>query len=334
MISIVIPTYNVAKFIGGAVESILRQTYSDWELIIVDDCSTDNTVAVIESYREKCDKIRLIRRNANSGGARKPRYDGILAATGDWVTHIDSDDFIEDEYLEKLLARKEETGADLVLSKLQYCGTNGEPDKRQIPSKIFDFDRILTGVDACNLTIDTWQLNLAGLLIDTKRYQSFVSEVYNEDCNSCFNDELDYRKLLLSVSSVAVCDATYYYRQHAMSVVHLSVSQYIDRLNQIIPLHTFLSGRIQDDAILQKLNASYIQSLYVAESTYLQQRKSLDRDLKQKAQSNIRRAHSFMKEKGIRGKGLKQNLISRSFVMLWAIASLRNIVAKIKNKSV
>ena len=134
MISIVIPTYNAAKFIGFAIESIIRQTYPDWELVIVDDCSTDDTVAVVESYRKEEDRIRLIRRKSNSGGARKPRYDGILAANGDLISHIDSDDFIEERYLEKLLAKKEETGADLILSKLQYCGTNGEPDARQIPS--------------------------------------------------------------------------------------------------------------------------------------------------------------------------------------------------------
>lgn len=330
MISIVIPTYNAAKFIGFAIESIIRQTYPDWELVIVDDCSTDDTVAVVESYRKEEDRIRLIRRKSNSGGARKPRYDGILAANGDLISHIDSDDFIEERYLEKLLAKKEETGADLILSKLQYCGTNGEPDARQIPSKTFDFDRIMTGTEACKLTIGTWQLNLAGLLIDVERYRSFVSEIYDDDCNSCFNDELDYRKLLLSVSSVAVCDATYYYRQHAMSVVHLSVSQYIDRLNQIIPLYSLISEKIQDNDIIQRLNADYIQCLYIAESTYLQQRKRLDRDLKAKAQFNIRRAYSFMKERGIRGNGIKFHLISSSFILLKGMASLRNIVAKVK----
>lgn len=330
MISIVIPTYNAAKFIGFAIESIIRQTYADWELIVVDDCSSDDTVAVVEHYRKEDERIKLIRRKTNSGGARKPRYDGILAAKGDFITHIDSDDFIEEKFFEKVLTRKEETGVDLVLSKLQYCGTNGEPDPRQIPAKTFDFDRILTGEEACKLTIGTWQLNMAGLLIDAARYQSFISEIYDDDCNSCFNDELDYRKLLLSVSSVAVCDAAYYYRQHAMSVVHLSVSQYIDRLNEIIPLYELISENIKDDAIIRKLNADYLQCLYIAESSFLQQRKQLSRDLKEKARFNIRRAYTFMKTREIRGEGLKFYLISRSFTLLRAFASLRNIVLKIK----
>ncbi|WP_278963157.1 glycosyltransferase family 2 protein [Alistipes senegalensis] len=96
MISIVIPTYNAAKFIGFAIESIIRQTYTDWELIVVDDCSTDDTATVVESYRKEDERIKLIRRKTNSGGARKPRYDGILTAKGDFITHIDSDDFIEE----------------------------------------------------------------------------------------------------------------------------------------------------------------------------------------------------------------------------------------------
>ena len=312
------------------IESIIRQTYTDWELIVVDDCSTDDTATVVESYRKEDERIKLIRRKTNSGGARKPRYDGILTAKGDFITHIDSDDFIEEKFFEKLLARKAETRAELVLSKLQYCGTDGEPDPRQIPAKAFDFGRILTGEEACKLTIGTWQLNLAGLLIDAARYQSFISEIYDDDCNSCFNDELDYRKLLLSVSSVAVCDATYYYRQHVMSVVHLSVSQYIDRLNEIIPLYELIASKIKDDTIIRKLNADYLQCLYIAESTFLQQRKQLSRDLKEEAYLNIRRAYSFMKARKIRGEGLKFYLTSRSFVLLWVLASLRNIVAKVK----
>lgn len=330
MISIVIPTYNAAKYIGFAIESIIHQTYADWELIVVDDCSTDDTVAVVERYRKEDSRIKLFRRKSNSGGARKPRYDGILAANGDFITHIDSDDFIEERFFEKLLARKAATGAELVISKLQYCGTNGEPDIRQIPAKTFDFDCILTGEEACKLTIGTWQLNMAGLLIDAARYQSFISEIYDDDCNSCFNDELDYRKLLLSVSSVAACDATYYYRQHAMSVVHLSVSQYIDRLNEIIPLYELISAKIKDDAIIRKLNTDYIQCLYIAESIFLQQRKRLNRNLKEKAHFNIRRAYTFMKARKIRGESLKFYLISRSFILLWLLASLRNIVAKVK----
>lgn len=330
MISIVIPTYNIERYIGHAIDSIIRQTYTDWELIIVDDCSTDNTVTLVERYQKSDNRIRLIRRKSNSGGARIPRYDGIMAAKGEFITHIDSDDFVEDCYLEKIITKKNDTCADLVLSKLKYCGVNGETDDRQIPSPTFDFNQVLTGTEACKLTIGSWQLNMAGLLIDARRYKSFITEIYDDDCNSCFNDELDYRKLLLSVSTVAVCDATYFYRQHTMSVVHLSVSQYIDRLNQIIPLYNLISEKIQDTDIIQQLESNYVESLYIAESTYLQQRKNLAHELKAQAESNIRRAYSFMKEKNIRGKGVKFYIISRSFTMLKMVASLRNIVLKIK----
>ena len=115
-----------------------------------------------------------------------------------------------------------------------------------------------------------------------------------------------------------------------MSVVHLSVSQYIDRLNQIIPLYNLISEKIQDNDIIQQLESNYVESLYIAESTYLQQRKNLAHELKAQAKYNIRRAYSFMKEKNIRGKGMKFYLISRSFMMLNVVASLRNIVLKIK----
>ncbi len=331
MISVVIPTFNVGKYIGEAIESVLQQTYEDWELIIVDDCSTDNTAEIVESYQQRCDKIRFIKRRINSGGARKPRYDGILAAQGEYVSHIDGDDFIDKHYLEKMLATKRNTQADLVLSKLVYCNEKGILDTRQIPNKEFDFNTILSGESACGMTIGSWQLNMAGLLADTSFYQNFVKRVYDDDCDSCFNDELDYRKLLLSVSTVAFSSTQYYYRQHEMSVVHLPLSQFVDRLNQVMPLYAFITANIHDETIIRKMKDNFLQSLYLAESTYLEHKSSMDKTQRHLAQTKIRKAYSFLQANNIDGVGLKFYLISKHYYLLVILSQLRVCYSKIKS---
>ena len=94
VISISMPAYNVEKYIGEAIESILAQTFTNWELIIVDDGSKDNTVAVVREYEATDGRIRIIKRQENSGSVRLPRLDGVMAAKGSFICAIDSDDTI------------------------------------------------------------------------------------------------------------------------------------------------------------------------------------------------------------------------------------------------
>lgn len=331
MISVVIPAYNVEQYIGKAIDSILAQTYSDWELIIVDDCSCDRTVSIVDSYILRSSKIKLIRRSNNSGGARLPRFDGILAASGEYITHIDADDFVEEAFLEKLLRRMEETHSTIVLSKLRYCNDVGVTDGRQIPDKNFDFSVTITGEEACISTINGWQLNLAGLLTTTTFYQAFVKKYYNDDCRSCFNDELDYRKLLFSSQSVSFSDATYYYRQHAQSVVHLDSSQYIDRINQIIPLYEFIATHFNGNSkVLVQIQQEYLQALYIAESVYVATKRNISKSERSVIGKRLREAYRFMKINHFKSPKIKYSLMLKSRGIMSLIVRVRQAYLKLK----
>ncbi len=93
LISVILPTYNSAKFIKYSVNSVLAQSYSNIELIIVDDCSTDNTLKIVKNYKKKDKRIRYIRTNKNSKTAGYPRNLGIKYAKGDFIAFIDVDDY-------------------------------------------------------------------------------------------------------------------------------------------------------------------------------------------------------------------------------------------------
>ncbi len=326
------PSYNAGIYIGRAIESILRQTYSDWELIIVDDCSCDNTVEVVKRYMSQSNKIRLIQREKNSGGARLPRYQGILQANGELVSHIDSDDFVEDRYLEKMLYRLRESSADIVLSFLNYCGKNEEEDNRTIPRLPFDFNKIITGREACIETLNGWNINLAGLLLSTTRYKAFVHSEITVDCMSCFNDELDYRKLILGMNSVAFSSAKYYYRQQNESVLHISRSHYVDRVNQITPLYQWvISNFAKDLDVIDSISQDYINSLYVALSVLILDKHKIGKREYKTHINRIQVSLSFYKKSHHRVRNYKYKLLSSSFIILYSMSWLRSIYVLFKS---
>lgn len=100
MITVIMPAYNTEKFIGEAIQSIIDQTFTDFELIVVDDGSTDGTLAIIQTYVEKDNRVRLIQ-NAH-GGACKARNDAIKEARYDWIASMDADDVAAPNRLERL----------------------------------------------------------------------------------------------------------------------------------------------------------------------------------------------------------------------------------------
>lgn len=99
LVSIIMPSYNTAKFISETIESVSAQTYPNWELIIVDDCSTDDTDAVVRPYLVD-NRIRYIKNEKNSGAAVS-RNRALREAKGKWVAFLDSDDLWLPEKLEK-----------------------------------------------------------------------------------------------------------------------------------------------------------------------------------------------------------------------------------------
>lgn len=107
-VSIIMPSYNTAEFISKTIHSVLNQTYTDWELIIVDDCSKDNTDEVIAPFLAD-PRIRYLKNEVNSGAALS-RNRALREATGKWIAFLDSDDLWEPEKLEKQIAFMKENG--------------------------------------------------------------------------------------------------------------------------------------------------------------------------------------------------------------------------------
>ena len=103
-ISVIMPAYNAAAYIEAAIRSVMAQTFGDWELIVVDDCSKDETVQVVTALAAEDGRIHLICRDENSGGAAVVRNQAIDVARGEYVAFLDSDDIWLPNKLERQLS--------------------------------------------------------------------------------------------------------------------------------------------------------------------------------------------------------------------------------------
>lgn len=115
LVSIIMPSWNTGKFIGESIQSVLNQTYKNWELIIVDDCSTDNTDEIMASFNDE--RIRYFRNEKNSGAALT-RNRAIREARGEWIAFLDSDDLWMPQKLEYQIKFMQKN--DLVFSYHEY----------------------------------------------------------------------------------------------------------------------------------------------------------------------------------------------------------------------
>lgn len=127
MITIITPLYNAEKFIAETIESVLSQTYTNWEMIIVDDCSTDGSVDIARKYIEKDDRVKLIVFEKNQGQA-VARNTGICSAKGRYIAFLDSDDVWLPNKIKIQIDFMKQTGAALsytAYQKIDECGKHG-----------------------------------------------------------------------------------------------------------------------------------------------------------------------------------------------------------------
>lgn len=113
-ISVVIPVYNASSYLHSCIESVLRQSFQDYEIILVNDGSTDDSLNICKKYAERYNNIILI--NEKNAGVSVARNRGIDIAKGDWITFVDADDMLLPDALNILWEREQATGADIVLA--------------------------------------------------------------------------------------------------------------------------------------------------------------------------------------------------------------------------
>lgn len=168
-ISVVIPMYNVAKYIGECLDSLLLQSFKNFEVLVVDDCSIDNSVAVVKSYASKFNgRLKLTRTKKNSGGGGYvPRNIGLNLSCGEYIFFVDADDFVVETALEILYAAATQSAADVVYTAHYYFRDKNANVQLIIDKEAFDKKKN----DSMTLTIDDSEENCRKLFTPNGIYQ-------------------------------------------------------------------------------------------------------------------------------------------------------------------
>ena len=173
MVSIITPCYNAETFIGDAIESVLSQTYQDWEMIIVDDCSNDNSASIIQNYVRKDSRIKYLKTDAPSGSPAKPRNIAIEMAKGRYIAFLDSDDVWLPTKLEAQIAVLEDNQVAVAFSNYEKMNEGGERSQRfVIACKEVEYNKLLKGNVIANST---------GMYDSEKVGKVFSPYVHHED---------------------------------------------------------------------------------------------------------------------------------------------------------
>lgn len=181
-ISVLMPVYNVENYLRQSIDSVISQTYEKWELIIVDDGSSDDSGRICDEYAAKEERIKVIHKS--NAGSLSARRDGIKAARGDYGIFLDSDDFLEADCMERIVSEIEKTSADIIIYRgyiynageqtPMYCTLQaGVIDKKIIYKTILSSDEINA--------IWTKAIRMELLQEDPTDYSVFYSNSYGED---------------------------------------------------------------------------------------------------------------------------------------------------------
>jgi glycosyltransferase involved in cell wall biosynthesis len=146
LVSIITPNYNGATYIASTIQSVINQTYTNWELIIVDDCSTDNSVDIIEEYIRNDKRIKLYKMHKNNSLPSVPRNFGIEKASGDFIAFLDSDDLWLPDKLQEQIELANKKDAAVVYSYYEKIDHNGVRNNRIIRAPLsVNYKQLLKG---------------------------------------------------------------------------------------------------------------------------------------------------------------------------------------------
>lgn len=221
--SVVMPAYNAESYISRAIGSVISQSFTDWELIVVDDGSTDSTLDIAKQHSITDRRIKVEKLPYNSGSAYQPRKTAFEISSGSYLIWLDTDDFIENAYLDKIYRRICDTGADVIYGKMVY------QDKNQLPDSKFDTQKIYHGKEAVKFTLDVWQIGANGCALASELVRNVYLK-YDSSVTEMNADEIMTRQLLINADKLAFANAIYYYGDNTDSITkHVDIKAF-DRI--------------------------------------------------------------------------------------------------------
>lgn len=237
MISVIIPAYNAQAYLRECLESVLAQSFSDWEAIIVNDGSTDSTCDIAAGFTERDSRFRLV--STPNGGLSSARNAGIAEARGQWLTYLDSDDTLYPDALAKLMAAASVAeNIDIVVAGLSRS--------RDVAAATDGRVEIMSGLTALEqglyqrsvTTSACAKLFRRGVVADIR----FPDGLYYEDLLYCVET------LRRSARVAVIGDVIYYYRDNPSSFINTFTQRRLD----VLHVTARVEGLLEGDEVLQR----------------------------------------------------------------------------------
>lgn len=245
-ISFIIPAFNARSFLADAIASVTAQTFSDWELIIVDDNSSDDTLLIARDWEKKDKRIRVIHRYAGSGSAFIPRFEAASDARSKFILPLDADDIIPPDYAEIMLFILKNNSVhpeSTIVYPAEYLWIPPFDASKAIKPPHFLPDeeiRCRPGREAVALTLDGWRVPAAGGIIPRALYLDAYHEYGLNHADFIHADELLTRHLMMKADEVIFASQTRYYcRCHPDSITTRPTLRRLDILDASIQLIEF-----------------------------------------------------------------------------------------------
>ena len=272
LISIIIPVYNVEKYLDRCIKSVLNQTYKNMEIILVDDGSPDNCPKICDDWAKKDDRIKVIHKE--NGGLGYARNSGLEMATGDYVLFIDSDDYIDSHLLSDIISSVDKYGkSDLIYYGHRKVDSSGNVSFEMIPNTPQDIyiedevqNKLLPevlgkspyvkeGYSVNNMSAWCWAYRVDVLRKNNFR---FVSErdIISEDIYSLLN-------LMSDIKRVTILKKSYY--NYCLNTASLTKTYKPDRFEKIVDFYVKSKGVCNDknynDDVILRLNAPFLTNV-------------------------------------------------------------------------
>lgn len=257
MLSVIIPVYNIEKYIEKCVRSVLAQTYADLEIILVDDGSPDGSGNICEMLKEQEPRIRVIHKE--NGGLSDARNAGLDAAVGEYISFIDGDDYIHPQMYEIMLDNLRKEDADIVCCKFKRVTA-----EENCP---FDMPNCKAAYVVLNAAEALTNLQTVDVTACNKVYKRKIFDNLRFPFGRYHEDEWTIHRILYGCGRIIAIDAElYYYVSRSGSITHTvsekrltdSIEGYMDRVHFVLENHW---KAVQEKTVISCLK--YVMQLYI-----------------------------------------------------------------------
>ncbi|HEL2594358.1 TPA: glycosyltransferase [Streptococcus suis] len=257
LISIIVPVYNVENYLDECIQTVLAQTYSNWELLLINDGSTDSSGSMCDDYARRDGRIRVI--HMKNRGVSEARNTGLTLSKGEYITFLDSDDGIREDFLETCLTTAIQHDVDIVIGHFFIWDENQQTFYYFVEQSQKDTIELISAQEALNRQVVWKNFNTAPFVVAWgKVFKATLFNTIRFPKGKVFEDEYTIHKALLKSDSVALINKEFYmYRRHGNSIMTSDFS-----LSKVLNNIEALEERIVDLVLAKKDTELVRQKLY------------------------------------------------------------------------